>query len=136
MPDFGMLSSGLSSIHGVTRNPWNTARNTSGSSSGAGAAAAAAGSSPPTLQRDKLFLVGDMKQSIYRFRGADLEMFAAARALAALGAELARLALSLGLSRNFKDDHEMLKRGLVMYDALYAWCKEGQDETHTWNVTA
>jgi aspartyl-tRNA(Asn)/glutamyl-tRNA(Gln) amidotransferase subunit A len=36
-----MLSSGLSSIHGVTRNPWNTARNTSGSSSGAGAAAAA-----------------------------------------------------------------------------------------------
>ena len=41
MPDFGMLSSGLSSIHGVTRNPWNTARNTSGSSSGAGAAAAA-----------------------------------------------------------------------------------------------
>jgi aspartyl-tRNA(Asn)/glutamyl-tRNA(Gln) amidotransferase subunit A len=41
MPDFGMLSSGLSSIHGVTRNPWNTARNTSGSSAGAGAAAAA-----------------------------------------------------------------------------------------------
>ncbi|MGQ0512357.1 MAG: amidase [Betaproteobacteria bacterium] len=41
MPDFGMLSSGLSSIHGITRNPWNTARNTSGSSSGAGAAAAA-----------------------------------------------------------------------------------------------
>ena len=41
MPDFGMLSSGLSSIHGVTRNPWTTARNTSGSSSGAGAAAAA-----------------------------------------------------------------------------------------------
>ncbi len=41
MPDFGMLSSGLSSIHGITRNPWNTARNTSGSSSGAGAAGAA-----------------------------------------------------------------------------------------------
>ena len=41
MPDFGMLSSGLSSIHGITRNPWNTKRNTSGSSSGAGAAAAA-----------------------------------------------------------------------------------------------
>ena len=41
MPDFGMLSSGLSSLHGITRNPWNTSRNTSGSSSGAGAAAAA-----------------------------------------------------------------------------------------------
>jgi aspartyl-tRNA(Asn)/glutamyl-tRNA(Gln) amidotransferase subunit A len=41
MPDFGMLSSGLSSLHGVTRNPWRTDRNPSGSSSGAGAAAAA-----------------------------------------------------------------------------------------------
>ena len=41
MPDYGMLSSGLSSMHGVTRNPWRLARNTSGSSSGAGAAAAA-----------------------------------------------------------------------------------------------
>jgi len=43
------------------------------------------------------------------------------------------LAVSLGLSRNFQDDHEMLKHGMVMYDALYAWCKEGQDETQTWN---
>lgn len=35
-------------------------------------------------------------------------------------------ALSLGLSRNFHDDHEMLKHGLVMYDALYAWCESCQ----------
>ena len=41
MPDFGMLSAGVSSIHGITRNPWRLDRNTSGSSSGAGAAAAA-----------------------------------------------------------------------------------------------
>jgi aspartyl-tRNA(Asn)/glutamyl-tRNA(Gln) amidotransferase subunit A len=41
MPDLGMLSAGVSSVHGITRNPWNTACNTSGSSSGAGAAAAA-----------------------------------------------------------------------------------------------
>ena len=41
-------------------------------------------------------------------------------------------ALSLGLSRNFADDHEMLKHGLVMYDALYAWCRECQGETHNW----
>jgi hypothetical protein len=41
-------------------------------------------------------------------------------------------ALSLGLSLNFPDDHEMLKHGLVMYDALYAWCREGQGETHNW----
>ena len=38
MPDFGMLSSGRSSIHGTTRNPWRLDRNTAGSSSGAGAA--------------------------------------------------------------------------------------------------
>jgi aspartyl-tRNA(Asn)/glutamyl-tRNA(Gln) amidotransferase subunit A len=41
MPDYGMLSSGVSSFHGVTRNPWMLNRNPSGSSSGAGAAAAA-----------------------------------------------------------------------------------------------
>jgi aspartyl-tRNA(Asn)/glutamyl-tRNA(Gln) amidotransferase subunit A len=41
MPDYGMLSSGISSLHGITRNPWRLDRNTSGSSSGAGAAAAA-----------------------------------------------------------------------------------------------
>ena len=34
MPDFGMLSSGMSSFHGITRNPWQLDRNTSGSSSG------------------------------------------------------------------------------------------------------
>jgi rhodanese-related sulfurtransferase len=33
------------------------------------------------------------------------------------------LAISQGLSRNFIDDHEMLKHGMVMYDALYGWCK-------------
>jgi len=41
MPDYGMLSSGLSSRHGVTRNPWRLDLNPSGSSSGAGAACAA-----------------------------------------------------------------------------------------------
>ena len=33
-------------------------------------------------------------------------------------------AISLGLSRNFADDHEMLEHGMVMYDALYTWCRE------------
>ncbi len=41
-------------------------------------------------------------------------------------------AISLGLSRTFTDDHEMLQHGLVIYDALYAWCREGQGETHQW----
>jgi Asp-tRNA(Asn)/Glu-tRNA(Gln) amidotransferase A subunit family amidase len=41
MPDYGMLSSGLSSFHALTRNPWDLRRNPGGSSAGAGAAAAA-----------------------------------------------------------------------------------------------
>jgi hypothetical protein len=42
------------------------------------------------------------------------------------------LAISLGLSRNYTDDHAMLAQGLVIYDALYAWCQDGQAETHRW----
>ena len=34
------------------------------------------------------------------------------------------LAISQGLSRNFADDHEMLAHGMVIYDALYAWCRQ------------
>ena len=41
-------------------------------------------------------------------------------------------AMSLGLSQNFSDDHEMLKHGMVMYDALYAWCQHCQKEAHNW----
>jgi hypothetical protein len=62
------------------------------------------------------------------------------------GADTARLdlapqapglaAISLGLSRNFQDDHEMLAHGMVMYDALYTWCKEGKQDAHTWNPQA
>ena len=41
MPDYGMLSSGLSSFHPLTRNPWDLRQNPGGSSAGAGAACAA-----------------------------------------------------------------------------------------------
>ncbi|MNG05157.1 Chromate resistance exported protein [compost metagenome] len=41
-------------------------------------------------------------------------------------------AISLGLSHNFAHDHEMLQHGLVLYDALYAWCKDCQGESHNW----
>ncbi|AYC34061.1 chromate resistance protein [Pseudomonas cavernae] len=41
-------------------------------------------------------------------------------------------AISLGLSHNCADDHEMLRHGLLMYDALYAWCKHCQGESHNW----
>ena len=33
------------------------------------------------------------------------------------------LAISYGLSSNFPDDHEMLRHGMVIYDALYTWCR-------------
>jgi aspartyl-tRNA(Asn)/glutamyl-tRNA(Gln) amidotransferase subunit A len=51
MPDYGMLVSGVSSLHGVTRNPWNLTRNPGGSSSGAGAGMAA-GYAPLALGTD------------------------------------------------------------------------------------
>lgn len=41
-------------------------------------------------------------------------------------------AISLGLSNIYADDHEMLRHGMVMYDALYTWCKDCQKETHNW----
>jgi hypothetical protein len=58
------------------------------------------------------------------------------------GADTARLdltpqsaglyAISLGLSAICSDDHAMLRHGMVMYDALYAWCRDGQTESHNW----
>jgi rhodanese-related sulfurtransferase len=60
-------------------------------------------------------------------RGADTNRMELAPQAAGLAA------LSLGLSINFRDDHEMLERGMVIYDALYAWCRNGKAEVHTWN---
>src|SRR5262245_33692947 len=60
-------------------------------------------------------------------RGADT----AALHLAPQAAGL--LAISLGLSHNFRDDHEQLAHGFVIYDALYSWSKFVRSETHTWN---
>ena len=65
----------------------------------------------------------------YRLTDAALQQLA----LIVRGADTSRLdltaqsaglyAISQGLSRNFADDHEMLRHGMVMYDALYAWCQ-------------
>jgi hypothetical protein len=41
-------------------------------------------------------------------------------------------AISLGLSATLTDDHAMLRHGVIMYDALYAWCRSLQHETHSW----
>ncbi len=43
------------------------------------------------------------------------------------------LAVSIGLSQLFRDDHEQLRHGLVVYDALYAWLTDASGEAHTWN---
>ena len=46
------------------------------------------------------------------------------------------LALSLGLSANYPDDHAMLEHGMIMYDAFYAWCRSAQGQGHDWNPAA
>ena len=60
-------------------------------------------------------------------RGADTDRLDLAPQCAGL------LAISLGLSRLFADDHEQLRHGFVLYDALYAWLREARDEKHDWN---
>ena len=40
------------------------------------------------------------------------------------------LAQSLGLSALFPDDHVMLRHGMLMYDAYYAWIKQARGESH------
>ena len=60
-------------------------------------------------------------------RGADTERLDLAPQAAGL------LAISLGLSRNYSDDHEQLAQGMVIYDALYSWAKDVRSERHTWN---
>jgi len=50
-------------------------------------------------------------------RGADTNRLDLAPQAAGL------LAVSLGLSRLYEDDHEMLEHGMLVYDALYAWCR-------------
>ena len=42
------------------------------------------------------------------------------------------LAISMGLRDVTPDDHEVLKHGFVIYDALYAWASRRKAETHNW----
>lgn len=74
--------------------------------------------------------------------GLGLDGFAALKDLAVIvrGADLAQLdlapqcagllAASLGLSRMHRDDLQQLEDGMVLYDALYRWCRDATDETH------
>lgn len=60
-------------------------------------------------------------------RSADTDTLAACPQAAGL------LAISLGLSQCFTDDHERLARGFIVYDALYAWLTGAATERHDWN---
>jgi rhodanese-related sulfurtransferase len=42
------------------------------------------------------------------------------------------LAISVGLSRQYRDDQTQLEAGLGLYDALYRWARDGSDEGHDW----
>ena len=59
-------------------------------------------------------------------RGADTDRLDLAPQAAGL------LAISLGLSHNFTNDHQMLAHGMLMYDALYSWCCHAKGERHSW----
>lgn len=59
-------------------------------------------------------------------RGADTDRHDLAPQAAGL------LALSVGLSRMFRDDLQQLEAGIALYDALYRWARDGHDEGHDW----
>jgi rhodanese-related sulfurtransferase len=66
-------------------------------------------------------------------RGADTDRLELAPQCAGL------VATSLGLSRRFAKDHEMLEHAMPLYDGLYAWCRaqvEGDPERHSWNMAS
>jgi hypothetical protein len=45
-------------------------------------------------------------------------------------------AISMGLSINLPDDHAMLEQGMVIYDALYSWCRNAEGRPHNWKPAA
>ncbi len=59
-------------------------------------------------------------------RGADTDRHDLAPQAAGL------LALSVGLSRQYRDDLEQLEAAMPLYDALYRWARDGFDEGHDW----
>ena len=111
------------------------------------AQAAATGATPYDIPGVEMSHVGDLcsfDAFLAKYRLADPAL--ARLATIVRGADTDRLdlapqsaglyAISLGLSRLMADDHALLQHGLVMYDALYAWCREGQAETHHWPPAA
>jgi rhodanese-related sulfurtransferase len=63
-------------------------------------------------------------------RGADTDRLDLAPESAGL------MAVSLGLSRMYKDDLELLDAGMALYDSFYRWARDATDEGHTWTTSA
>ncbi len=61
-------------------------------------------------------------------RGADTDRHDLAPQAAGL------LAVSVGLSRQYRDDLSQLEAGMVLYDALYRWARDGFEEGHDWQA--
>lgn len=59
-------------------------------------------------------------------RGADTNQLALAPQSSGL------LAVSLGLSRMYRDDNAQIDAGMLLYDALFRWARDASDETHDW----
>ena len=59
-------------------------------------------------------------------RGADTDKFDLALQSAGLWA------ISSGLAHNYTNDHELLEKGMIIYDALYSWAKYHEHDKHTW----
>ncbi len=80
-----------------------------------------------TLMKKHKLIDPALLQMAVIIRGADTDRFDLAPQSAGLWA------ITAGLSRNYKDDFEMLEIGMKIYDALYSWAKHVSDERHTWN---
>lgn len=62
-------------------------------------------------------------------RGADTDQHHLAEQAAGLWA------ITAGLAHNVADDYQLLEKGMMLYDALYAWAKYHRQEKHTQNQT-
>ncbi|MEM7194660.1 MAG: sulfurtransferase/chromate resistance protein [Pseudomonadota bacterium] len=69
-----------------------------------------------------------LKELAVVVRGADINQHDLSPQSAGL------LAVSLGMSRMYRDDLEQLDACMPIYDALYRWCRDAMDENHDWPV--
>ena len=67
-----------------------------------------------------------LRQLAIVVRGADTNRHDLAPQCAGL------LAASLGLSRIYRDDHQQIDAGMLLYDAFYRWARDAREETHDW----